>query len=115
MTVAGDGNCYFSSVSVFWYGTSDFHPLVRSKIVRYVMDNPGAFLNSLPKRSAGDELAHWCREMSKDGEDCDEICLAAASLLFKFSIHLIKSGTSNQTQVQQLRMQSVRPNLPVVS
>ena len=115
MTVDGDGNCYFSSLSVFLYGTQDFHPLVRSKIVRYVMDNPAVFLNSLSKRTAGDEVAHWCSEMSKEGEDCDEICLAAASLLFQFSIHLIKSGTSNQNQVQQLLMQIVRSNLPVVS
>ena len=115
MTVAGDGNCYFSSVSEVLYGTLDFNALVRSKIVRYVMDNPALFLSSLPKRSAGDEVAHWCRGMSNEGEDCDEICLAAASLLFKISIHLIKSGTSNQTQVQQLRMQIVRSNLPVVS
>ena len=115
MTVAGDGNCYFSSVSEVLYGTLDFNALVRSKIVRYVMDNPALFLSSLPKRSAGDEVAHWCRGISNEGEDCDEICLAAASLLFQFSIHLINSGTSNQNQVQQLLMQIVRSNLPVVS
>eukprot|EP00457_Paulinella_chromatophora_P000600 gb/GEZN01000600.1/.p1 GENE.gb/GEZN01000600.1/~~gb/GEZN01000600.1/.p1 ORF type:complete len:598 (-),score=100.62 gb/GEZN01000600.1/:72-1865(-) len=79
----GDGNCLFRSVSHQMYGTPDYHELVRSKCVEYIISEKLYFASYIPGN-----FDLYVSEMRKPGTWGDHVEIQAMSEIYDRPIQI---------------------------
>lgn len=91
ITIAGDGNCQFRSVSQQLFGTESHHSFVRQQAVEYIESHSKQFSCFCVD---GLEFRRYVKTMSRDRMWGDELTLRAICDAFGATIHVVTSQES---------------------
>ena len=85
------GDCFFKSISHQYYGTPEFHHLIRQAGVHYLEQHPELFIETLTDGS----WTTYLKRMAAPGTWCDNNIIQAVANQLNCVIHIIESRISN--------------------
>lgn len=103
--VPSDGNCFFSSISLLRYGTTDRHDQVRKDIVTWLEGNGSAVSNFIYEQTWDD----YCQTMAKNSTWADHVVLHAAAAVYRRDIQIISSIAGDEYFITVESPDAIRP------
>lgn len=88
--VGGCGDCFFRAISHQYYGTPEFHTVVRQAGINNLKAHPELFIESI----ANDSWKTYLQRMAAPGTWCDNIIIQAVANELNCVIHIIESRLS---------------------
>ncbi|CAB3985503.1 Hypothetical predicted protein [Paramuricea clavata] len=88
VNIAGDGNCFFRSVSYQLYQTEDCHAQIRALAIQHLINCPEHFIESNTQQS----WVQYLQDMSMLGTWADHIIIQAVANANSLRIHITESA-----------------------
>jgi endonuclease/exonuclease/phosphatase (EEP) superfamily protein YafD len=88
VNIAGDGNCFFRSVSYQLYQTEDCHAQIRALAIQHLINCPEHFIESNTQQS----WVQYLQDMSTLGTWADHIIIQAVANANSLRIHITESA-----------------------
>ena len=82
ISIVGDGNCFFRSVSHQLFKTETYHGQIRALAVQHLINCPEHFIES---------NTQYLQNMSRPGTWTDHIIIQAVANTYNLIIHIIQS------------------------